>query len=159
MPKFRAHGGYLLMLCVRYCPVEIMGFLPFHHPFSRLRLCVGGLLKPGTWPPSGRMLSSCITSICRSMKSRANVLVRFVYTIISWSIKWFSPSTKSQTTKFVCWRPSKTRTLATFGILNRWLYSKWLISRATLKLTYIRLYFPNRASNYAPVFIVHIYVL
>ena len=50
----------------------------------RLRYCVEGQVKPGTWPPSGHVHTICIISICWSMESMTVLLLWFINEIISW---------------------------------------------------------------------------
>ena len=74
------------------------GFSIIPLPLSRLRRGDGGQFKPGTLSPSGHMLRNCITSICRRMEYRADVLVWFVYEIIVWSNWFVFPSTDPRST-------------------------------------------------------------
>ena len=101
MPKLGAHGRSPIMTRIRLFPMVILGFLPFHHPLVVSVSVMEAYYNPELWPPSGHMLLDRIISICRSMQSRADILVWFVYAISLWSNK-FSPLPENLSPKRLC---------------------------------------------------------
>ena len=145
MPKLGVRGRSLVVLCIRKWTMAILVFFTFPPPLSRLRQWVGGQVKLEIRSTSGYLIIIYVINIYRSLESVDSLQLCFAYQIVLWYYQLFLPFTKPQSTPSKSWRPSSSRNLITFGILNHQPHNQYSAQRVTLIHTSIRSNVPRCA--------------